>query len=241
MLSDNITDVRGRGERWREGGGEWWDIRWAGEEEEEEEAENDEISDDILTICVFCYTTCTTSTCKIKPGGLWPIDAFLLHSYLCKSKVLAYLTHLSGSHSVAVVWSTHFRVAVGRCSFSSDTETTHVTSFLQLMSLYRRNNSSSESCSAPVVPVALEHETPGSKEGSPTHTTIQAVAAWQSAGTWRRQFCCSYCISKFSTNLNCTVQVKSNTSLVSVWLPVERGRAWGEGAEVAVEYSSGIA
>ena len=126
-------------------------------------------------------------------------DAFLIYrlvrpckndSYLCKwSKVLAYLTHLSGSYSVAVVYvrSTHFWVAVGCCSFSSDTETTHITSLLQLMLLYRRNNSSSESCSALVVPVALEHKTPGSKEVAPP--TLQAV---ESGGTWRKQFCCSY-------------------------------------------------
>ena len=80
---------------------------------------------------------------------------------------------------------------MGRCSDTS--KTTHVTSLLQLMSLYRRNNRSSDPCSAIalVVPVALEYWKPGStKKVAPP--TLQALAAWQSGGTWRIQFCCSY-------------------------------------------------
>ena len=69
--------------------------------------------------------------------------------------------------------------------------TTHVTSLPQLMSLYRRNNRSSESCSAiaVVVPVALEYEKPGSKEGSPAHITSADSRLVEPS---LRQFCCSY-------------------------------------------------
>ena len=78
--------------------------------------------------------------------------------------------HIQCSSSVYIhVRSAHFQIAVGGCSFGSDTsKATHVTSLLQLMSSYRRNNSSSEPWSALV---ALDYEKPCSKEGGPAHTT----------------------------------------------------------------------
>ena len=85
------------------------------------------------------------------------------------------------------------------------------------MSLYRRSNRSSDPCSAIalVVPVALEYWKPGStKKVAPP--TLQALAAWQSGGTWRRQFCCSYWYPSSMQGLTCTVQAKSNASRVGV-------------------------
>ena len=112
----------------------------------------------------------------------------------------------------------YFRLAVGCFSFSSDTsKTTHVTLLLQLRSLYRRNNGSSELCSAIplVVPVALEHETPGSRGGSHAHTTSCGcmTVCWSPKETVFK--CCSYGYPS-SMQASTRVQVESNTSLVLV-------------------------
>ena len=72
------------------------------------------------------------------------------------------------------------------------------------MSLYRRNNRSSEPCSAVtlVVPAALEYEKPAGSEGIPAHTTsCGCKTVW-----WNPSLV--------------GVQAESNPSLVSVWLPV---------------------